>query len=1300
LLVFFSMSGRANGEGFCDPLLCSCTDTGANCTLRGFLAYPAGLPPTTTTLDLSSNDLTTINATEIQLYPNLQTLILRNNKIEKFTSGPNNVLLHLDLSNNRISSLSRNVDLSLLEAVETLDLSNNILTTINPASFPSGKRLEILNLSSNQIELLESNCFDDLTRLLELRLNRNKLSSFPKTVFKRMSSLRVLELNKNKLVEIPGLTFHGLGNVKSLKLRKNNIKFLMDGAFFGLNSMEQLYLDRNQVRTVSKGWLYGVNKLKQLSLAYNKVDYIEEDGWEFCRELWQLDLRGNALKIVEREILRKLPSLTHLDLGENLISHIDADKTFGEVPKLEVLKLDMNQLSHTIEDTPSTFKALKDLRELGLSGNAIKSVGKNALTGLRSLQQLDLADNVISTIQENPFEHSPLLTDLVLNTSSLLCDCNIRWLPEWINQTGVEGVRGTCAHPEHLKGRLLTSISSDQFTCEDTPKPFLLVEPATQIGLRGKDITLSCSAASTSSEEMSFTWKQDSDVLKLSPCTENQDESCILSMSHKSDGKGMEMTSELRLKNLTHHNIGAYQCIVENRFGATYSGKADITVYVFPRFLTTPSDITARGGDKAVLKCSATGVPAPSISWQKDNGGDFPAAKERRIRVDTETNTYIINNIKPADMGLYTCTASNLAGAITTNITLSVLDRPKFVKSMEDKEVNLGETAVLECIASGSPKPYLTWKKNKGPLYPTERHFFTADNQLLIIVKVGLEDAGGYECEMRNQLGAVTQTSFLTVNGGDVVASSDPTTGIIVVAVVCCILGTSLVWVFIIYHTRRRGNQQDWEIDKRTVVGGMTTLGESGLPLLAQESIPARKPIPLPVDDSASERDSGTGDSKRSFDNINNADHVVDTVIHNFLSARGEEGWGGWASPPPLSEHDTGISSISGGGRNQDGSVGGRHRDGSVGGRHRDGCPNGSATSFHLAKPVATPLPPGVHPARSSGPPSEASSRGRRTTNHKTQKKPVEPVVATISLAVENPLYDSLPVQNNVNSLCDNKDKLMTASANFVALRSPSPSASLISDSIAYCGRWPAADRRMCPQCGELLAECPHRDLVEDDIESVSSAGRSSTGQSSAPSTTVSDQPLSFNTFHPRRHNDRTGSTDHLADRMACDVTARDLLSPAALTNKCKKRLSAIELPSGETYLPIEAALAGRPGDRDAALEAKEYRGGGTLPRHGLQQEWLEASLNASESGVRPTDGRSTLQRNKERGSKISLFRHSRREKRDAKREAKSVEGHTNSLGRRKSGRRKSEGKGGPDVVDVVQQEHTDVAFKSAEMFS
>ena len=54
-----------------------------------------------------------------------------------------------------------------------------------------------------------------------------------------------------------------------------------------------------------------------------------------------------------------------------------------------------------------------------------------------------------------------------------------------------------------------------------------------------------------------------------------------------------------------------------------------------------------------------------------------------------------------------------------------------------------GETAVIECQASGSPKPRLVWKKNGQVLDGTrKRHFFTADNQLLIIVKVTEEDSG------------------------------------------------------------------------------------------------------------------------------------------------------------------------------------------------------------------------------------------------------------------------------------------------------------------------------------------------------------------------------------------------------------------------------------------------------------------------------------------------------------------------------------------------------------------------------
>ena len=125
-------------------------------------------------------------------------------------------------------------------------------------------------------------------------------------------------------------------------------------------------------------------------------------------------------------------------------------------------------------DNPDPFHGLGSLRYLSVARNAIKSVGAKALVGLKQLEELDLYDNVVSTIQENPFLHLPRLSSLLLNTSSLLCDCNLRWFPTWINTTGVAGVMARCAHPEKLKNKIITDIPFDSFTCDDFPKPYIL----------------------------------------------------------------------------------------------------------------------------------------------------------------------------------------------------------------------------------------------------------------------------------------------------------------------------------------------------------------------------------------------------------------------------------------------------------------------------------------------------------------------------------------------------------------------------------------------------------------------------------------------------------------------------------------------------------------------------------------------------------------------------------------------------------------------------------------------------------
>ena len=87
------------------------------------------------------------------------------------------------------------------------------------------------------------------------------------------------------------------------------------------------------------------------------------------------------------------------------------------------------------------------------------------------------------------------------------------------------------------------------------------------------------------------------------------------------------------------------------------------------------------------MKCVAQGVPAPQVNWTKDFGSPFPAAEERRLFLDPiipeddrlkSVNSIIIQNVKGRDMGTYTCKAKNPAGTISWNITLTVLEIPRY----------------------------------------------------------------------------------------------------------------------------------------------------------------------------------------------------------------------------------------------------------------------------------------------------------------------------------------------------------------------------------------------------------------------------------------------------------------------------------------------------------------------------------------------------------------------------------------------------------------------------------------------
>ncbi|EPY78632.1 leucine-rich repeats and immunoglobulin-like domains 2 [Camelus ferus] len=502
-----------------------------------------------------------------------------------------------------------------------------------------------------------------------------------------------------------------------------------------------------------------------------------------------------------RALLSSLPpDATSLELKRNRIKVVEG-LTFQGLDSLRSLKMQRNGISK-LKD--GAFFGLDNMEELELEHNNLTEVNKGWLYGLRMLQQLYVSQNAVERISPDAWEFCQRLSELDLSYNQLTR----------LDESAFVGL--SLLERLNLGDNRVTHIADDDFL-----KPQIRTHPETTVALRGMNVTLMCTAVSSSDSPMSTVWRKDSEIL-YDADIEN------LVRYQQQAGEALEYTSVLHLSNVNFTDEGKYQCIVTNHFGSNYSHKAKLTVNEMPSFLKTPMDLTIRTGAMARLECAAEGHPAPQISWQKDGGTDFPAARERRMHVMPEDDVFFIANVKIEDMGIYSCMAQNIAGGLSANASLTVLETPSFIRPLEDKTVTRGETAVLQCIAGGSPAPRLNWTKDDGPLLVTERHFFAAANQLLIIVDAGLEDAGKYTCIMSNTLGTERGHIYLNVISSPNCDSSQSsigheddgwtTVGIVIIVVVCCVVGTSLIWVIVIYHMRRKN--EDYSI---TNTGGTGT---------------------------------------------------------------------------------------------------------------------------------------------------------------------------------------------------------------------------------------------------------------------------------------------------------------------------------------------------------------------------------------------------------------------------------------------------------------------------------------------
>ncbi|KAL2104346.1 hypothetical protein ACEWY4_001214 [Coilia grayii] len=162
-----------------------------------------------------------------------------------------------------------------------------------------------------------------------------------------------------------------------------------------------------------------------------------------------------------------------------------------------------------------------------------------------------------------------------------------------------------------------------------------------------------------------------------------------------------------------------------------------------------PPVLTLQQGQRAELRCTATGNPTPAIEWTAPPGGRISPNAVVRGGVLT------IPSVERPDEAEYICKALNIHGEHTARGVIYVhsASLPQVQVSPQRVEAHEGQTLRLYCRAGGTPSPGLTWKKRGGELPPQARMERT-DIGTLLIPNIRPSDAGTYLCVGTNAIGS------------------------------------------------------------------------------------------------------------------------------------------------------------------------------------------------------------------------------------------------------------------------------------------------------------------------------------------------------------------------------------------------------------------------------------------------------------------------------------------------------------------------------------------------------------------
>ena len=388
----------------------------SNHTERVMIFYSNGL----TSLDISSNNITSLLNSPFMGLHDLKVLKLGSNKIVTLTNdvfwGLNN-LQELHLNDNKLKNIDGDSFQGLVN-LQILDLGKeNKIESLPDDVFRGLSNLKILRLWYNRIHTLNVGIFQDLVNLTVLNLFDNKLKALHLGLLSGLTHLTDIYCDYNMIESVPLGLFSDQKNLSNgINLGSNSLKELPLGLFSGMHKMWWLVLEKNQLSTLHKDMFHGLHSLKHLLLNGNNFSTIHPEIFLGLKHLHAILLWGNNFTEIPDGLVNGLSLLKRFSFRGNWLTYLNSTNLKGLV-SLEYIFLQVNNIS-TIDS--ATFKDLVNLIYIDLSFNLLTNVPKFNYSSI--LVYMNLVSNPLIQVVLDSFVDFPKNAELIVSQHEI-CEC-------------------------------------------------------------------------------------------------------------------------------------------------------------------------------------------------------------------------------------------------------------------------------------------------------------------------------------------------------------------------------------------------------------------------------------------------------------------------------------------------------------------------------------------------------------------------------------------------------------------------------------------------------------------------------------------------------------------------------------------------------------------------------------------------------------------------------------------------------------------------------------------------------------